>query len=292
MNVLSLFDGISCGRVALDRAGIDFDSYVASEIDEKAIQVSKNNWHDIIHVGDVCNIKGSLNIDLLMGGSPCQSFTRSSTEGFDGKSKLFWEFVRILNECQPRYFLLENVVMKKEWQKIITKELGVEPVEIDSSLFSAQKRQRLYWTNIPFNKNMTDLGIQSKDIFNGGAGVYSNDNGLLWKDEGHWRVRNGTKQGYLNVENWDVVNLDFPTSKTRRGRVGNKKANTLTTGCNQGIFVNGEIHKLSPIECERLQNLPDDYTKGVSDNQRKTMLGNGWTVDVIAHILKGIKREL
>lgn len=156
MNVLSLFDGMSCGQIALNKAGIKYDNYFASEIDKDAIKVTQHNYPNTKQLGDICKINGSdlPQIDLLIGGSPCQSFSPaiSSNTGFDGKSKLFFEYVRLLKECKPKYFLLENVVMKKEWEDVITKHLGVQPIEINSELFSAQSRPRLYWTNIPIDK--------------------------------------------------------------------------------------------------------------------------------------------
>jgi len=163
MNVLSLFDGMSCGQIALGRADIKVDNYYASEIDKYAIQVTQKNYPNTVQLGDVTkiNAKDLPKIDLLIGGSPCQSFSRSGNgTGFDGKSKLFFEFARILEETKPKYFLLENVSMKKEWENVITEILGVEPVMIDSKYFSAQKRQRLYWTNIKFNKNIVDKNIK------------------------------------------------------------------------------------------------------------------------------------
>ena len=149
INVLSLFDGMSCGQIALQKLGIEIENYFASEIDKHAIAVTMHNFPNTKQVGSITELKGMENIDLLIGGSPCQSFSNAGLRnGFDGKSKLFWEYVRVLKETKPKYFLLENVKMKKEWQDIISKELGVEPIEICSSLFSAQKRKRLYWTNI------------------------------------------------------------------------------------------------------------------------------------------------
>ena len=151
MNVLSVFDGMSCGQIALERAGLKIDKYFASEIDKNAIKVTQDNYPNTIQLGDVTKVTGDglPSIDLLIGGSPCQSFSNAGLRnGFDGKSKLFYEYVRVLKETKPTYFLLENVKMKKEWQDIISKELGVEPIEICSSLFSAQQRKRLYWTNI------------------------------------------------------------------------------------------------------------------------------------------------
>jgi len=170
--VLSLFDGISCGRIALERAGIQFKEYYASEIDKYAIQVSETNYPDIIRLGDITKLDGKSlpEIDLLIGGSPCQSFSRAGdNSGFDGKSGLFYEYVRVLRDVNPRYFLLENVVMKKKLENHISDLLGVAPVMIDSTMFSAQKRQRLYWTNIPFDKEIQDKGITVSKIFVGGG---------------------------------------------------------------------------------------------------------------------------
>ena len=167
MNVLSLFDGMSCGQIALNNIGIEYENYYASEIDVHAIKVTQHNYPNTIQLGDIHNIKGSdlPNIDLLMGGSPCQSFSSAgSRAGFDGKSKLFWEFIRVLNEVKPKYFLLENVKMKKEWEDIITKEMGVEPILINSNLVSAQNRERLYWTNIPNITQPNNKNIKFKDV--------------------------------------------------------------------------------------------------------------------------------
>ena len=168
MKILSLFDGMSCGQLAIDRIGIKNYTYYASEIDKYAIQIARKNFPNTIHLGDVTSIKSANlpKIDLLIGGSPCQgvSFAGKQLAFDDPRSQLFFEFVRLLKELKPKYFLLENVRMKKEYLDIITKYLGVEPVLINSSLFSAQNRQRYYWTNIPFNKNMVDKGIILKDI--------------------------------------------------------------------------------------------------------------------------------
>ena len=168
MIILSLFDGISCGYLALERAGIKISKYYASEIDKNAIKIALKNHPDVIQLGDVRSIKGKElePIDLLMGGSPCQSFSNAGDRtGFDGKSGLFFEFLRIKKEVNPKYFLLENVKMKQEWRDIITKEIGVEPIEIDSSLVSAQQRKRLYWTNIPLHSlKIDDKRIYLKDV--------------------------------------------------------------------------------------------------------------------------------
>jgi DNA-cytosine methyltransferase len=293
MNVLSLFDGMSCGQIALNKCGIKYENYYASEIDKYAIQISQKNYPDTIRLGDVTKIKGSdlPKIDLLIGGSPCQSFSRSGDgSGFDGKSRLFWEYVRILKEVNPKYFLLENVVMKKEWENIITEALGVEPILIDSKFFSAQKRQRLYWTNIKFDNNIIDRNIDILDILkpNSDEKIINNHPVVISHNNGIFNVKNATKKGYLEAKNGDCINLELPNSKTRRGRVSNGKTNTLNTACNYGVVVNGDIRELNIVEYERLQTLPDNYTEGVSDNQRKKMIGNGWTVDVISYIFSYI----
>jgi DNA (cytosine-5)-methyltransferase 3A len=302
MNVLSVFDGISCGRMALDRLNIDVTNYFASEINESAVKGAKALYPSTKHLGSVLDVKASdlPPIDLFIGGSPCQSFSRSGDgSGFDGSSKLFWEWLRLLKEIQSYNpdvkFLLENVVMKKEWEQIITDELGVEPILIDSKLVSAQKRQRLYWTNIGGVVQPEDENIMIADIlYYKGSELVDMGEDFLWEEGGEWRVRNATKKGYLPVDLFDTVNLDFPTSKTRRGRVGKQKSNTLNTGCNQGIFLgSGVIKKLNARECGRLQTLRDaeiDKLEGVmTDNQMKHAFGNGWTVDVITHIFKNLK---
>ena len=271
INVLSLFDGISCGRIALERAGIEVNNYYSSEIDKYAIQIAKKNYPDTIHIGDVTKVKANdlPKIDLLIGGSPCQSFSSfGNGTGFEGKSGLFWEFVKVLKETNPKYFLLENVNMKKEWQDIISTELGVTPISFNSNLVSAQNRDRLYWTNINFNLP-EDKNILFKDILedipfrNIPKCFYSN-----WGDK--LRINKGL--------NW----------------VLNNKANCLTTkNCHTNQYLLNEDKTLCRLlnanEYEKLQTLPLNYTEGVSNTERFKMIGNGWTVDVIAHILKGIK---
>ena len=294
MNVLSLFDGISCGQLALQRAGIEIKNYFASEIDKHAIQVTQHHFPNTIQLGSVVGLDTSTlpKIDLLIGGSPCQSFSRSEDNtGFDGKSGLFWEYVRILNEVKPTYFLLENVVMKKEWEKIITDAIGVEPVMIDSKLFSAQKRQRLYWTNIPFDKNIEDKNVNILDILipTGNEKIINDHLVVLDINDGVFKIKNGTKIGYLYAKHGDCVNLEVPKSKTRRGRVSHGKTNTLNTACNYGVVVDGNLRELNILEYERLQTLPDNYTSIATLNQRKKMIGNGWTIDVISYIFKEIK---
>jgi DNA-cytosine methyltransferase len=282
MNVLSLFDGISCGQIALNRVGIKYDNYYASEIDKYAIKVTQHNYPKTIQLGDINNIKGSdlPKIDLLFGGSPCQSFSSAGNgTGFDGKSGLFWEFVRILNEVQPKYFLLENVVMKKEWKNIITKEMGVEPIKINSNLVSAQNRQRLYWTNIPNITQPKNKNIFIEDILDDEF------------DEKYWLKERNTELllKKVNIDNApNVACIDVYNKKVKLDR----KCPTLTLPHHNSIRLlqGGRIRKLTPNECERLQNVPVNYTNcGISDIHRYSMLGNGWTVDVIAHIFKNIK---
>ena len=173
INVLSLFDGMSCGQIALDRLGVKVNKYYASEIDKYAMTIAKKNYPNIEHIGDVTQVDGTKldKIDLMIGGSPCQgfSFAGKQLNFSDPRSALYFEFVRLLKETKPKYFLLENVRMKKEFQAIITKDLGVEPIMINSSLLSAQNRVRLYWTNIPNVTQPNDLGIVLKDIIEDGV---------------------------------------------------------------------------------------------------------------------------
>lgn len=266
MKILSLFDGISCARVALERASIKVDKYYASEIKEEAIKVSKDNYPDIIQVGDITKLKGDdfKDIDLLCGGSPCQSFSiAGNREGFDGKSKLFWEFVRLLREVNPKYFLLENVKMKKEWQDIISKELGVDPININSKLVSAQLRNRFYWTNIPNVGQPEDKGIMLKDILESG-----------FTDRQKARA-------ILESESRPLVSKD---KMYRRY----KKTGFTTIVYEKSIDDKENIRYFTQTELERLQTLPDGYTKCLTRNKAAGCIGDGWTVDVIAHILSFI----
>lgn len=280
MNVLSLFDGMSCGRIALERAGHSVGSYFASEIDPHAIKVAMKNYPETIQIGDVTKARGKdlPKIDLLIGGSPCQSLSSAGDgSGFDGKSGLFYEWTRLLEECQPKWFLLENVRMKKEWQDVITGILGVEPVLIDSNLFSAQNRKRLYWTNIPIDGLPEDRGIFIEDILESGF------------DQKYWLPEKnaGLLSKKVDISGApDVCCIDVYNRRYKKDR----KCPTLTHPCHNSIRLlqDGRFRKLTPTECERLQTVPDGYTEGVSDTHRYAMLGNGWTVDVIAHIFKNL----
>ena len=329
MRVLSLFDGISCGRVALERAGIPVEKYYASEIDKYAIQISKKNYPDIIQIGDCTQVdfaKFRGEIDLVIGGSPCQGFSFAGKQlNFnDPRSKLFFEFVRAVETIKPKYFLLENVKMKQEFQDVISEQLGVQPIEINSALVSAQNRKRLYWTNIPNVTVPQDKGILLKDIVHEYHGdiidlekyIVPFDKTLVILEK---EIQRG-KIGYFRCDSQANRVYDIHgkavclcgdagggaakmgqylfgcltpdrVDKRQNGQRFNlgDKFYTLTAQDIHGILLLGYIRKLTPIECERLQTLPDNYTAGVSDTQRYKMLGNGWTADVIAHIFGGLK---
>ena len=384
MKVLSLFDGISCGKVALERAGIEVDQYYASEIDEGAIAISKERHPDIIHLGSVTDWKNwdidFSEIDLLIGGSPCQGFSiRGKQLNFDDpRSKLFFEYVNILNiirEKNPNVkFLLENVKMKKEYENVITEYMGVEPIAIDSALVSAQRRKRLYWINIEGVLQPDDKDIMLKDIVHENVDLDTamSKSWCKWFSE---RMDKLLEKSFVAISpekaitmtarqyaNWQgnfvfealqeyVIPFNDPlhildrVSKSGRlmyfnsggqgdrvysaggkgvtlcgeggGRgakmscylIGNVEFNDfsdarladgqwfygLTDVSRKPVLVKGYIRKLTPIECERLQTLPDGYTqamykgKPISDAKRYKALGNGWTVDVIAHILRNLK---
>lgn len=290
MNILSLFDGISSGQIALQRADIPVNQYFASEVDKNAIKATQQNWPNTIQLGSVVDVKAeSLSkIDLLIGGSPCQSFSFSGKQNgmstidkqdvltleqylelkaqnfqFEGYSYLFWEYVRLLKETSPTYFLLENVKMSKKWESVITVALGVEPIEINSRLVSAQNRRRLYWTNIGGITQPENSGAKLIDILD------------------------------LNIigdKNW----FEKRASLKRRNviqSINDEKSACLQT---QAVFNSllKELYRyLTPEESEKLQTLPDNYTKMIPKTARYKAIGNGWTVDVIAHILKGISQQ-
>ncbi len=389
INVLSLFDGISCGRLALERAGIPINRYYRSEIDKFANAVAKKNYPDSIELGDVekwqeWDIDFS-KIDLVIGGSPCQGFSPAG-KGLnfdDPRSKLFFDFVDILRKVEslnPKVkFLLENVKMKKDWQNIISDHMGVKPIEINSALVSAQNRRRLYWTNIKNVRDPEDKGILLKDIVHEyyDMDYVMKENWLNWLSE---RADYMLNKKYVAINPDKAITmtsrqysswggnflfeklfekiipieetLKILEKETKRGKIaefnkggqgervylinnksvalcgegggrgaktglyllpclspdkikirqngrrfGENKAYTLTATDRHGILTCGYIRKLTPVECERLQTLPDQWTQGelngkpISDSQRYKMLGNGWTVDVISHILKNLKEE-
>jgi DNA-cytosine methyltransferase len=436
MNVLSLFDGMSCGQQALERSGIVVDNYFASEIDKYAILVTMANYPNTIQLGSVVNVNGYLlpKIDLLIGGSPCQSFsfagkrkgmaTKCETEiltlehylelkaegyEFEGQSYLFWEFMRLLNEVKPKYFLLENVEMGEKWEKVLSKAIGVNGIHINSALVSAQNRRRIYWTNIGMQpsglfgdlesiiQQPKDKGIMLKDILEnqvddkyylkqkaidyinrdkrnlafqmdekdnksicitavfakqipynqiivhntmsrssttgkGGTGPLSRADGKTycldtgntnaveivamrgrtekkgedWHNSTHVQKLEKRGDGKTNsltgVAKDNLLMLNENQQKKFNPNINSDKANTITlaqgrAGSSEEYMdavskiakIQGIIRRLTPTECERLQTVKDGYTNHVSDSQRYKMLGNGWTIDVIAHIFNYMK---
>ena len=381
LKVLSLFDGMSCGQLALTKLGIKIDKYYASEIDKYAIQVTQNNFPDTIQVGDVSNlkVKDFADIDLILAGSPCQGFSFAGKQlAFDDpRSALFFEFIRLLKEIKPKYFLLENVRMKKEFLQVITEQVSmcypehkgddllgglIEPILINSALLSAQSRQRYYWTNIPGVEQPEDKGVILRDILEDypdekynlseskvnrvlnekrGKGFFYNENSekIGTVIAGYHKeptdgsyieqkkpvadivAKNGKKLIKENIDKAMTLTARDYKGLSGRGSTGvrltkpkvvsggafrgrydgdktqqklelrkDKKSNAITTVNKDSIVVeNLTWRKLTPLECERLQTVPDGYTKDVSNTQRYKMLGNGWTVDVIAHILKNME---
>ena len=293
MNILSLFDGISCGQVALERANIKSDNYYASEICADSIRVAKGNYPNTIHLGDVLSLNSLQleklpKIDLLIGGSPCQDLSKAKTDGkgLDGtKSKLFYEYVRILNWIRefnnPNVkFLLENVKPTKETELIMTAELkSKRPIVIDSVLVSAQRRKRLYWTNINDGEidQPLDKGLKISDI------IYDN----TYKQFRDQRIEK-SKQFTKNYVRWDISQKGHFSQQDRAYYLNG----TMCTMMKQqalsklNIYLGDDLYRrCNPIEGERLQTLPDNYTKCIkSDNKRLGLCGDGWTVDVIAHI--------
>jgi DNA-cytosine methyltransferase len=322
MIVLSLFDGMSCGRIALERAGIEVTKYFSSEIDKHAIKVSKANWSDVIHIGDVTKVRfegGVLytengdyavgNIDLLIAGSPCQGFSMAGKQlAFDDeRSMLYFEFERIKDEVNPSYFLLENVKMKQEYKDVITERLGVLPVAVNSNLVSAQNRYRIYWSNLPIEqpkdkgivlKDVLETLVDTKYLIKGGRLEWLNKFGDVKEKDGYVAF-NPIKAKCLTVRaepSWNCTYIvQWPHGSNSGGfRALDGKTPALTTSAwehNNLLLKEGTVRKLTPVECERLQTVPDNYTAHVSDSQRYKMLGNGWTVDVIAHIFEGIKQQ-
>lgn len=389
MNVLSLFDGMSCGRIALDQLGIKVDNYYACEIDKYAMQVSQANYPEIIQLGDVCDVKSKdlPKIDLILAGSPCQGFSFAGKQlAFDDpRSALFFEFIRLLKECKPKYFLLENVRMKKEYLQVISEQVsacypeipfGIEPTMICSSLVSAQSRKRYYWTNIPNVTQPEQKGIVLRDILETRVNqdrlsdMTNQDNKaycltttypcarpqrsmekseksmipvedtvpdsttLIYdsKDKSHSPMQVGIA---TDINGHDILKRVYsedgksPTVNTCQGgnrepkvlagayrarsidKDGNRvswkevkpkqmlelrrdeKSNTVTSVQKDNVLTQDEVYwrKLTPLECERLQTVPDNYTDHVSNSQRFKMLGNGWTIEVIKHIFKNMERQ-
>ena len=313
MKVLSLFDGISCGMVALERAGIPVERYVAYEIDENAIKVSKHNYPQIEHYGDVtkADFTQYKGFDLLIGGSPCTYWSiakngrETSPDGIGGK--LFMEFVRALQESECRYFLYENNnSIHQNIKDFISEQLCVQPIMINSALVSAQQRKRCYWTNIPGVCQPKEKGILLKDIL---------ESGVAWQDKSYcmtaayngaifWNTLQRNQRSMIA----EPVGVAQPIRIGQYGNGGQGQRIYSVSGKSVTLSANGGgqgektglykidlpdgdyiIRKLTPVEAERLQTIPDNYTEGISKTQRYKCIGNGWTVDVIAHILKGLK---
>jgi len=384
VNILSLFDGMSCGQIALDRLGVKVDNYFACEIDKYAMQVTQANFPNTIQLGDVTKVDLSKlpKIDLILAGSPCQGFSFAGKQlAFDDpRSALFFEFVKILKEVKPKYFLLENVRMKKEFLNIITEQVskcypeipfGIEPLLINSSLLSAQSRQRYYWTNIPGIQQPQEKGIVLRDILETREIEGLSEKAIAYMNRGSEKYT-GTKtraEHYIKHESkksntltanmykgvpYGVIAVDKPLQvgeavdinghdilkrvysqdgksptlnactggnrepkvvcgryvgrykvdgvrQDHKGSVAGKtkqmlelrrdqKTNNLSTVQKDNVLVRDNVYwrKLTPLECERLQTVPDNYTNHVSNTQRYKMLGNGWTVDVICHILQNM----
>ena len=263
INIVGLFDGMSCGQLALQRLGVTDYRYFAVEVDKYAIQVTQRGFPDTTQLGDITKIRRAdlpPVVNVLWGGSPCQGFSFAGKQlNFeDPRSKLFFEFVRLLRDVRPKFWLLENVKMKKEYQDIISRELGVEPVMIDSALVSAQMRKRLYWANFPIEQP-EDRGIVLQDIL---------EDGSTDRDKSYC-----IDAKYSNTAGVGPCAIYQYENKGRRQLVVNNE---------------GNYRQLTPVECERLQGVPDNYTDCVSNSQRYKMLGNGWQVATIEHIIKQI----
>ena len=277
MNVLSLFDGMSCGQIALDKLGIKVDNYFASEIKKHAIEVTQHNYPNTIQLGDVTKVKGQdlPKIDLLIGGSPCQDFSRANKErkGVKGtKSSLFFEYVRLLKECKPKYFLLENVIMSDYNYWFICNELDCEPVRLCGSLVSGALRDRLYWTNIPpFSYDITGRIIS---------------NILPPKDE-MITLQSLLDSGVAKKRKHTCLN----TNSGAGGKQEYLRNRNETTGMITLIYEdNGTVRTVNQNELERLHNIPQGYTFIINQKKAGDLIGDGWTVDIVKHIFKNIQQ--
>lgn len=337
MNILSYFDGMSCGQIAINKSGIGYDKYFAAEIKPNAIKVTQHNFPNTIQLGDVRNVTGGglPKIDLFIGGSPCQDFSLANKErlGLQGtKSGLFFEFLRTKKELEKENpnlkYLLENVAMSDKDMELISQYLGTYPVNINSSLVSAQMRNRYYWTNIgqeDFDlfgfryckipqpkdkkimlKNILEYGYvemdKSRCILESESRPLKQQHKmahrffnsgfttLVVKDrETYLRVKEATKIGFVDIGNNEAVDLSYPTSKTRRGRAMKDKSNCLLRNNQYFVFQDGDLRYFTQTELERLQTVPEGYTSILKRNDAACLLGDGWTIDVISHIFSFMK---
>ena len=308
MKVLSLFDGISCGMVALERAGITVDAYYASEIDKNAIAISQKNYPNIIRLGDVTKWREWdipwEEIDLLIGGSPCQGFSFAGKQlNFnDPRSKLFFEFVDILNHIRKHNpnvkFLLENVVMKKEYEDVISDCLKCKPICIDSEVITPMRRKRLYWFNFD-SVEIDNRHCRFQAPLPGGVGqkqfkneeqfdkITYTENGTLYiKNFPNKKITVQEYDGVVLSRTWQTY-MPLVKQKSHAIRAANPDDVGVCVPSKNGL----RFRKFTLSEMEKMQTLPVGYTKvdGISERQSKATIGNGWTVDVIAHILKGLK---
>ena len=302
INVLSLFDGISCGQIALNNLGLKYNNYFSCEIDSEAIGITQTHFPKTIQLGDVRNLKADTlpNIHLLLAGSPCQGFSHAGKKlNFDDKrSCLFFELVRLIKEIKPKYFMIENVVMKKEWQNKISEILQVDPHMIDSANFSAQQRKRLYWTN--FELPCVDKLIHNKITIDDVLEDQVEEKYFIDDVKKNIILKKEEKKSYFKTidfnEGFPLVVNDCQTinknQNGRRIRPKHSKCFTLTTRDRHGILKNEKLRKLTPKECEKLQTLPENYTLGFSDTSRYRMIGNGWNVKTIEYILSNVKEKL
>lgn len=291
INVLSLFDGMSCGQIALNKVGIEYENYFASEIDKYAIQVTQKNYPNTKQLGDITELDGNnlSKIHLMYGGSPCQDLSSSNVwteqKGLEGKkSSLFWEFVRLLKEVKPTYFLLENVGSAKNSDiEIIDRELGVKGIKFNSKLVLPQNRNRVYWTNIPFELPTIEMTLTMQDLLETNV----DDKYYITQKMYDCIISPATKgwqSGKMDID----LKIARPLTATMHKMHRADTDNYIT-----GIAPQGKtnVRRLAPIECERLQGVKDNYTDCVSDTQRYRMLGNGWTVSVVSHIFSYLPKE-
>ena len=294
INVLSLFDGISCAKLALEKAKIPINKYFSSEIDSYCIQISKKNHPSNILLGDIkkINLRELPRIDLLIGGSPCQDISHAfKGKGLVGKrSALFFDYVRIKNLLKPKYFLLENV--RTKWKNFMDEEIGEEGIEVNSKFFSAQNRPRCYWTNIPISEKYSINKKQIKDIMEKKTGDVYYFNKTV---SNYGKNRNlKEKKDFYEIQKIFTLPYSLLKDNERQRRVYSifgKSPTLLARSDTPKILFKGEIRKLTPLECERLQGIEDNYTAGCSNTQRYKMIGNSFTVPVISYILRSIHRN-